>query len=228
MLSFHLWEHPTCCTSLSFWGWGRFCNETPLLLPRGGFRWPRSPKAVSSGASWALVADFARCLLIAVLHVPSKQKAQLAGGREVRGSGSSRELLARRRLCFSRIPSPPPNQLLAFLLPPSPSSSPGATSARVSWQENWELAAAPCPHPSTAAPLRAHKHFFSASSLFAALYIQYNPPTGYPDCTWLGRTEHPCDSKGQNECQYSVSKNAKSASGTQGARRDLAVGCAAP
>lgn len=129
---------------------------------------------------------------------------------------------------FSRIPSPPPKQLLAFLLPPSPSPSRGATSAQASWQEKRELAAAPCPHPSTAAPLRAHKHFSSASSLFAALYIQYNPPTGYPACTWPGRTEHPCDSKGQNECQYIVSKNAKFALGTRAPRRDPAVGCAAP
>lgn len=157
----------------------------------------------------------------------SKRRSQLedgtCGGPAAVGScwrgGGSR---------FSRIPSPPPNQLLAFLLPPSPSSSRGATSAQASWQENRELAAAPCPRPSIAAPLRAHKHFFSASSLFAALYIQYNPPTGFPGCTWLGRTEHPCDSKGQNECQYLVSKNAKFTLGTWGAHRDLVVGCAAP
>lgn len=36
MIIFHLWEHPACRSSLSFWRWGRFCTETVSAAAQSG------------------------------------------------------------------------------------------------------------------------------------------------------------------------------------------------
>lgn len=173
-----------------------------------------------------------------VLDVLSNQRHNIAGRWEIQGAGStlwswqqgggcSRAHLWLLVLQEPFSPAKPATWCLSChrsLLPTLCHIHPGTPGGKLGTED------APHAHPSTAAPmhLKAAEPMHARASpvpdpYLQPLYIHYNPPTGWPGCTWLGRTEHPCDSKGQNECQCALGlsqQECKAALGTRGARRD--------